>query len=43
MKRDGMLATPDDTARQLVDYVPGNTFGEAPTADVRALPGAPVR
>ncbi|MGH8779516.1 SDR family oxidoreductase [Paraburkholderia sp.] len=38
MKRSGKLATPDDAARQLIDYALSEAFGSVPTADVRELP-----
>jgi benzil reductase ((S)-benzoin forming) len=35
LKRDGQLATPEDSARKLVDHLLGDSFGDAPSADVR--------
>ncbi|SUY27978.1 Benzil reductase [Burkholderia oklahomensis] len=37
LKSSGALATPDDAARQLVDYALSDDFGNAPTADLRDL------
>lgn len=37
LKRDGQLATPEQSARKLIDYVLSDAFGHAPTADVREL------
>ena len=37
LKRDGHLATPEESARKLVDYLMSDAFGSAPTADVREL------
>ncbi|MBN3764266.1 SDR family oxidoreductase [Burkholderia sp. Ac-20365] len=38
LKRDGKLATPEESAGKLVDYVLSETFGAVATADVRELP-----
>ncbi|MDR5833567.1 SDR family oxidoreductase [Caballeronia sp. LZ034LL] len=38
LKRDGQLATPEEAARKLVQYLLSDTFGSHPTADVRELP-----
>lgn len=38
LKRDGQLATPEASARKLVDYLMSDAFGSTPTADVRELP-----
>jgi benzil reductase ((S)-benzoin forming) len=35
LKRDGQLATPEQSARKLADYLLSDAFGNAPTADVR--------
>jgi len=37
LKRDGQLATPEESARKLVDYLLSDAFGSAPTADIREL------
>jgi benzil reductase ((S)-benzoin forming) len=37
LKRDGQLATPEHSARKLVDYLLSDAFGDTPTADVREL------
>lgn len=37
LKRDAALAAPEDCARRLVDYLLGNSFGQAPLADLREL------
>ncbi|MDR5854224.1 SDR family oxidoreductase [Caballeronia sp. LZ062] len=37
LKREGQLATPEQSARKLVDYVLSDAFGSAPTADIREL------
>lgn len=37
LKSSGALTTPDDAARQLVDYALSDDFGKAPTADLRDL------
>lgn len=37
LKCDGALATPEDSARRLVDYLLGDSFGQAPLADLREL------
>jgi benzil reductase ((S)-benzoin forming) len=37
LKRDGQLATPDESARKVVTYLLSDAFGDAPTADVREL------
>jgi benzil reductase ((S)-benzoin forming) len=37
LKRDGQLATPEQSARKLADYLLGDAFGHAPIADVREL------
>lgn len=41
LKRSGKLTTPDDAARQLLDYALSDGFGSVPTADVRELPPQP--
>ncbi|MDR5779089.1 SDR family oxidoreductase [Caballeronia sp. LZ065] len=38
LKRDGQLATPEESARKLVEHLLSDTFGSHPTADVRELP-----
>ncbi|MDR5812990.1 SDR family oxidoreductase [Caballeronia sp. LZ033] len=38
LKRDGQLATPEDSACKLVQHLLSDTFGSHPTADVRDLP-----
>jgi NAD(P)-dependent dehydrogenase (short-subunit alcohol dehydrogenase family) len=38
LKREGQLATPEASARKLVDYLMSDAFGSTPTADVRELP-----
>ncbi len=38
LKREGKLATPEESAGKLVDYVLSETFGAVATADVRELP-----
>lgn len=35
LKRDGQLSSPDDCARQVVDYLLSSQFGQVPVADVR--------
>ncbi|WP_244813752.1 SDR family oxidoreductase [Caballeronia sp. Lep1P3] len=35
LKREGQLATPEESARKLIGYVLSDAFGSAPTADVR--------
>lgn len=37
LKQTGKLATPEDCARQLIDYALSDEFGGAPTTDVREL------
>lgn len=37
LKRDGQLATPEQSAQKVVDYLLSDAFGDAPTADVRDL------
>jgi NAD(P)-dependent dehydrogenase (short-subunit alcohol dehydrogenase family) len=37
LKSSGALTTPDDAARQLIDYALSDAFGAAPTADLREL------
>ncbi|SAK65345.1 short chain dehydrogenase [Caballeronia fortuita] len=37
LKRDGQLATPEESARKVVDYFLSDAFGDTPTADVRDL------
>jgi NAD(P)-dependent dehydrogenase (short-subunit alcohol dehydrogenase family) len=37
LKRDGQLATPEASARKVVDYLLSDAFGETPTTDVRDL------
>jgi NAD(P)-dependent dehydrogenase (short-subunit alcohol dehydrogenase family) len=37
LKRDGQLATPEESARKLVHYLLSDAFGDTPTADVREL------
>ncbi|WP_044041266.1 SDR family oxidoreductase [Caballeronia insecticola] len=37
LKRDGQLATPEQSARKLIDYLLSDAFGDTPTADVREL------
>jgi benzil reductase ((S)-benzoin forming) len=37
LKRDGQLATPEQSARRLVDFLLSDAFGSSPTADVREL------
>ncbi|RKP55733.1 SDR family oxidoreductase [Pararobbsia silviterrae] len=37
LKRDAQLASPDDAARKIVDYLFSDTFGEVATEDVRTL------
>ena len=37
LKRDGHLATPEASARKVVDYLLSDAFGDTPTADVRGL------
>jgi len=36
LKRDGQLASPEDCARRLVEYLLSGQFGHAPVADLRA-------
>jgi len=38
LKRNGQLATPEQSAAKLVGYLLGDAFGQVPTADVRELP-----
>jgi benzil reductase ((S)-benzoin forming) len=38
LKRDGQLATPEESARKLVQHLLSDAFGSQPTADVRELP-----
>jgi NAD(P)-dependent dehydrogenase (short-subunit alcohol dehydrogenase family) len=38
LKREGLLATPVQAAKKLVDYALSETFGSAPVMDVRELP-----
>jgi hypothetical protein len=37
LKRDGQLATPEESARKVADYLLSEAFGDTPTADVRDL------
>jgi hypothetical protein len=37
MKSEGALASPDDSARAVVDYLLGARFGSKPVDDVRDL------
>ncbi|SAK52988.1 SDR family oxidoreductase [Caballeronia ptereochthonis] len=37
LKRDGQLATPEQSARKLIDYLLSDAFGDTPTTDVREL------
>jgi benzil reductase ((S)-benzoin forming) len=37
LKREGQLATPEESARKLIDYLMSDAFGSTPTADVREL------
>jgi benzil reductase ((S)-benzoin forming) len=37
LKRDGQLATPEESARKLIDYLLSDAFGDPPTTDVREL------
>ncbi|MDR3098535.1 MAG: SDR family oxidoreductase [Paraburkholderia sp.] len=37
LKESGQLASPEQAARQLIDYVLSDAFGTTPTADVREL------
>ena len=37
LKRDGQLATPEQSAQKVVDYLLSDAFGDTPTADVRDL------
>jgi NAD(P)-dependent dehydrogenase (short-subunit alcohol dehydrogenase family) len=37
LKREGQLATPEESARKLVDYLLSDAFGSEPTADVREI------
>ncbi len=37
LKENGQLATPEQAARQLIDYALSDAFGATPTADVREL------
>jgi NAD(P)-dependent dehydrogenase (short-subunit alcohol dehydrogenase family) len=37
LKRDGQLATPEQSARKLIDFVLSDAFGQASVADVREL------
>jgi benzil reductase ((S)-benzoin forming) len=37
LKRDGKLATPEESARKLIDHVLSDDFGSTPTSDVRDL------
>lgn len=37
LKQTGKLATPEDSARQLVDYALSDAFGSSPVTDVREL------
>ncbi|WP_321791543.1 SDR family oxidoreductase [Caballeronia sp. J97] len=37
LKRDGQLATPEQSARKVVDYLLSEAFGDTPTVDVRDL------
>ncbi len=37
LKRDGQLSTPEQSTAKLIDHLLGDTFGSAPTADVREL------
>ena len=38
LKRDGLLATPAQSATKLVDHALSESFGETPVVDVRELP-----
>jgi NAD(P)-dependent dehydrogenase (short-subunit alcohol dehydrogenase family) len=38
LKRDGLLASPAQSAQKLVDYALSDAFGKTPVADVRELP-----
>ncbi|MDR5750292.1 MULTISPECIES: SDR family oxidoreductase [unclassified Caballeronia] len=38
LKRDGLLASPAQSAQKLVDYALSDAFGETPVVDVRDLP-----
>lgn len=37
LKREGKLATPEESARKLIDHVMSDDFGSTPTSDVRDL------
>lgn len=37
MKRDGQLSSPEDCARQMVDYLLSTRFGQVPVADLREV------
>ncbi|WP_250451079.1 SDR family oxidoreductase [Caballeronia sp. ATUFL_M2_KS44] len=37
LKRDGQLATPEQSAQKLVDYLLSDAFGSVPTADIREI------
>jgi NAD(P)-dependent dehydrogenase (short-subunit alcohol dehydrogenase family) len=39
LKRDGLLAAPDEAAKNLVAYLLGENFGRQPVADLRDLAG----
>jgi NAD(P)-dependent dehydrogenase (short-subunit alcohol dehydrogenase family) len=40
LQREGQLASPEDCARRLVDYLLSEAFGQEPVADLRSLPAA---
>ncbi|WP_206997989.1 SDR family oxidoreductase [Trinickia mobilis] len=40
LKRNGQLATPEQSASKLIGYLLSDGFGQVPTADVRELPQA---
>lgn len=42
MQREGRLASPQDCARRLVDYLQGDAFGSQPTVDLRELSSPPA-
>lgn len=37
LKRDGQLATPEQSAQKLIDYLMSDAFGSVPTADIREI------
>jgi NAD(P)-dependent dehydrogenase (short-subunit alcohol dehydrogenase family) len=37
LKSSGSLATPEDTARKIIDYLLSDVFGSEPITDVREL------